>query len=188
MAIVRTAAYNPEIIRRRMWADVTRLPAKLIERAFEKLESQLEAKETKFFTHQGEVREQVDVAAHAIQQEAAAKILKVADAFARDERKSSVPQFRFEITPDGVFKLIVGSSSEMEVPDASLALNGANVDNSNPLGNVDGHMLAQVPATASLGTNGVEAFEVEEPVQIIRHRDHAREALRTLMYGKDGQA
>jgi len=56
---------------------------KVLTELFEKLHSQLEAKETKFFKHRGVVRETREVEAHRVQLRAACELAKLLGLFPR---------------------------------------------------------------------------------------------------------
>jgi hypothetical protein len=103
---------------RRGWFESVDTRPQLLEKALAKLEEKLEAKETKFFAHQGIVVTEQEVEAHSIQLEAAQTIAKLADAFPKERADSKgAPQFALEIK-DGVFRLVIGGeggSSREEV-------------------------------------------------------------------------
>lgn len=92
-----------------MLADL-KIPEELLQRAFDKLDRKLEAKETKFFTFRGEVVEKVDVEDHATQLSAVDKILSMAGVYARERDSAPVaPTVAIEVDPvTGVIRLVVG--------------------------------------------------------------------------------
>src|SRR5678815_4872963 len=106
-----TAAFSVDKIRAQLLEDV-RPPKDLVKRAFRKLEEQLEAKRTKFFTYRGEVIQQVDVADNNVQQNAADKILSAAGIYARDrDSKPPAPAIAMEYDAvTGVLRLVIGGS------------------------------------------------------------------------------
>lgn len=121
-----TAAFNVEQVRAALYNELE-VPRALLRKALAKLDTQLEAKETKFFTFQGQVMEKVEVAALAIQQSAADKILQAAGVYVRQtDNKPTQPVVAVEVdSKTGVIRLVVGSSSApgpMLSSDASVPL------------------------------------------------------------------
>ena len=180
-----TLAFNSERLRQLLWQRVAP-PPEMLQKALTKLDAQLEATETKFFTNQGMLVSQVDVPAHAIQQSAAVAIAKIADAMPRDRaEKAGPPSVTLEIK-DGVFRLhigAVGSSGEEDAYRNETHLND------------DGLGLAQLAPEVSqlldIPPPVRDTTDVEEPpVQVVRMRDFKdrREALRILLGEADGPA
>lgn len=190
MAKSTSLAFNADRLRQLLWQRVAP-PPEMLQKALEKLDSQLDAKETKFFVHQGLLVSQADVEAHAIQQNAAIAIAKIADAMPRDRaEKAAPPTVTLEIK-DGVFRLHIGavphSSGEESAYEVSQIIN-------EPPESTETALAPTVPrpldiADASPGES--DAVDDEEPpVQVIRMRDFAdkREAMRLLMADDDGPA
>lgn len=168
---------------RRLWWNDTQPARDMLQKALKKLDAQLEAKETKFFSCNGVVVETREVPDNALQQSAAIAIARMADAFPRDRsEKVAAPRFKVTIV-NGVFSLTMGDSesSQNDPPreEAAYALN-ANNGNDAP-GEV-------VQAELPLFNSPIDPVEVE-PVQSmptvrvpLRNR---REALRILMNETD---
>ncbi len=116
MAIVRTtAAFNVDIMRQRMMERVA-LPADMVQRAMEITRAKLEAKTTKFFSHRGEVIDQVDVEDHATQLHAAEQVYSLAGLYARErDARPVTPTVVMEVdTVTGVIRMVVGAQAQME--------------------------------------------------------------------------
>lgn len=138
-----------------MLADL-KIPEELLQRAFDKLDRKLEAKETKFFTFRGEVVEKVDVEDHATQLSAVDKILSMAGVYARErDAAPAAPTVAVEVDPvTGVIRLVVGPR---------VALDRATIAEG------DGDRLQTAMEDSSDTENQTEEKE-EESVQIVKVR------------------
>lgn len=108
----KTVAFSPEVMRKQMYERVA-MPPELLQKALRKLDKKLEAKETKFFSFQGQVVDKVEVEAHSVQLDAADKILKIANAYGRDsDVKRETPGVALEIdSKTGVLRLVIGGGA-----------------------------------------------------------------------------
>ena len=104
-----TASFSVERIRSEMYKGVA-LPEGFLQKAIDKLNEKLTAKETKFFTHHGEVQQKVDVEDHGTQLAAADKILSIAGVYAREREAAPVhPTVTLEMdSTTGIVRLVVG--------------------------------------------------------------------------------
>lgn len=121
-------------MRQKMFERVA-LPPDLLQKALRKLDMKLEAKETKFFSFQGQVVEKVEVEAHGAQLEAADKILKIANVYGREsDTKQVTPGVALEVDPrTGILRLVIGGAN---APDEESRLpqdNAIGTDTSSPL-------------------------------------------------------
>ena len=181
-----TLAFNSERLRQLLWQRVAP-PPEMLQKALMKLDKQLKATETKFFTNQGMLVSQVDVPAHAIQQSAAVAIAKIADAMPRDRaEKAGPPSVTLEIK-DGVFRLHIGAIGAVESSGEEDAYrNETNIVNDDGLGHAQ--LAPEVSQLLDIPPPVRDTTDVEEPpVQVVRMRDFKdrREALRILL-GDDG--
>ena len=174
MANRRTAAFDVDQVRREIFRNV-RIPVDLLTKAFKKIDDQLDAKETKFFTHQGKVEEQVNVEAHDIQHRAALAILKVSELTNSDrEHKSSTRPIELRIDPiTGAFSIRVGGDGlpegEMEVPHAALEVQNAPIDINHSSERPD--KLALEAKASIEESNEDTSFDANEPqVQVVKVR------------------
>jgi len=109
-----TAAFNVDTIRRQMWEGVI-VPPALLQRAVNKLSEKLDAKETKLVTLNGRITDSVDLEAHGIQLDAADKILKIADGYARGDAQPPAAAVRLRVDPNtGLFEIIIGGGSDAD--------------------------------------------------------------------------
>ena len=93
------------------------IPREMVNKALLRTYEQLDAKETKFFSHQGHVIQQKDVIDHSTVAAAADKIFSLAGLYARErEERNSTPGVALEIDPiSGVIRIIVGSPTPPEL-------------------------------------------------------------------------
>jgi hypothetical protein len=91
--------------------DAIAVPPDLLQAAIVKLRAKLDAKQTKFFTFQGEVIERVDVEDHASQLSAIDKIMAMAGVYVRErESVAAAPAVAVEVDPmTGVIRLVIGA-------------------------------------------------------------------------------
>lgn len=107
-----TAAFSPEAIRQSIRGRAA-IPADMLERALRKTAEKLDAKEVKFFAHQGMVGDKREVEAHQIQLKAAELILQMSDLLSRGQTKPSSNRVSLEIDPKtGVTRIIIGDVEE----------------------------------------------------------------------------
>lgn len=166
-----TTAFSVERARAAMLAGVI-IPPEMVNAAIEKVHSQLKAKTTKFFTHQGEVVQRVDVEDHTIQQSAADKILAMAGLYAR-EREASPPMPLVSVRIDpatGVTTLVIGADTPMDV-DALSA----------PAGDARGILQIESGASSETSSTPHQEEPAEDEPQIIQVKDTARSILKKLM-------
>lgn len=186
----KSLAFNSERLRQLLWQRVAP-PPEMLQNAINKLNEQLEATETKFFTNEGLVVGREEVPAHAIQQNAANAILKMSDAFPRDRvDKAGPPSVTLEIK-DGVFRLHIGAvgSSGEEVAYDPNELNGVEQQTTINTSTTERSALALEAHQQPFMAPPSPPEEVEEPpTQVIRMKDYKnrQEALRILMQD-DGQ-
>ena len=103
-------ALSVEKVRHEMLRGIL-VPRHMVNDALALTYSKLKAKETKFFSHKGQVTAQVDVENHTIQMQAADQIFSLAGLYARErEDRASTPGVALEVDPTtGVVRIIVGS-------------------------------------------------------------------------------
>lgn len=156
MAIVRqTAAFNVQAIRDRLLRH-THVPAMLLNKAIAKLDKKLDAKETKFFTYQGQVVERADVEDHAAQLSAIDKVLSMTGVYAKEtDKRSAPPQVTLRITPNGVFEMVVGTG------DANEVIQAAN-------GDANGHGGLAPAVQLELGADYGDSSAEQEPVEQVQ--------------------
>lgn len=165
-----TVAFNVERIRAELLRH-THVPAKLVERALGKLEAQLEAKETKFFSFQGKVEDSREVVDHHTQQSAADKILSAAGVYIKDrDAKPPAPSISLEYdSKTGVYRIIVGDALR-EAPSPNIETEATYVEQiTNPTPIPDGHGL--VRAESSVPPESPTVGNGEPPVQVVKMRD-----------------
>jgi hypothetical protein len=106
----RPMALSVEKIRHEMLRGIL-VPREMVNAALLKTFTQLEAKETKFFSFKGHVTETAEVDDNATQAAAADKIFSLAGLYARErEDRVSTPGVAMEIDPvTGVVRIIVGA-------------------------------------------------------------------------------
>lgn len=103
-----TSAFNPDAIRREI-RSAAAVPAGMLRKALRKHYEKLDAKETKFFTYQGQVIDKVDVEAHDIQLRAAELIERMAELYVNEARSAPRQSVALEIDPNtGVVRIVVG--------------------------------------------------------------------------------
>ena len=160
-----TTAFSVEKARAAM-LDKLNIPHDIVNKAIKKVYDKLDAKETKFFVHQGQVVEKVDVEDTAAQLAASDKILSMAGLYAR-ERDARPPSPIVAVEVDsktGVIRMVIGGAPQ----------GGADVDNNTPQ-SVDGSLAISeesVPALSAIVAPPVqqdsEHMTQEEPVQIVK--------------------
>jgi len=182
MAIVRqTAAFDIQGVRKRLYKRLA-VPPDILNHAFDKLRKKLDAKETKFFTHQGQVIEKVEVEDHATQLSAIDKVLAVGAAYAKEsDNKSVKPTVGIRVDPrTGVIEVVVGS----QTGDAYEMTQAANGD--------EGHGELASAVQLELGDgHGDDSSESDaaEQVQVIKVKNNGNgrgmpaEVLRQLFDG-----
>jgi hypothetical protein len=112
----RPMALSVDKIRHEMLRGIL-VPREMVNKALLRTYEQLDAKETKFFAHQGRITERVDVVDHGVVAAAADKIFSLAGLYARErEEKGGTPGVALEIDPvSGVIRLIVGQPAPPEL-------------------------------------------------------------------------
>lgn len=107
-----TAAYNAERARDILLQRVA-VPADLVSKALVGLEEALEAKETKFFTHRGDVVSTADVVNWAARAAARDQIFSIAGLYAKQQEEADrEPAIAIEVDANtGVIRMVVGGTS-----------------------------------------------------------------------------
>lgn len=188
-----TVAFSVERIRAELLQH-TKVPAKLVERALGKLEAQLEAKETKFFSFQGKVEDSREVVDHHTQQSAADKILSAAGVYVKDrDQKPPAPSISLEYdSKTGVYRIIVGDALR-EMPSPNMETEAAYVEEitqrESPPDGLGRQLVRAEPPMDSTAFSTAEEKPEESPVQVVKMRDLRKgevpkEVLQAL-YGKD---
>lgn len=175
----RTAAFDVEAIRRQMYERVAP-PSHLLQKAFTRLDEQLDATRTEFFSFQGSVVEKREVVDHGTRGSAIDKVMKVAGAYAHESDKPKAPTVALRIDPvTGVMELVIGTSPE----GGAYEVNNNNGDSgvqlaahpdqlALPLYEPEGHLL-------------VDGKDEDEP-QVIKHgRGRMPKHITDLLF-KDG--
>jgi len=112
-----TLAFSPEAIRSAIRGRVA-VPAAMLQRALAKTSEKLDAKETKFFSHQGLVIDKKDVEAHNIQLRAAELILQMSDLLNRQVVKPKAPKITLTVDPKtGTMRLVIADDIEDDIPE-----------------------------------------------------------------------
>jgi len=114
----RTAAFSVEQIRAAVRGQAM-VPANMLADALKKTHEKLNAKETKFFAHQGEVVNTREVEADSIQLAAARLILEMGELLTKNTLvKPAPPTTTREIDPKtGVIKLHIGEVPQADEPE-----------------------------------------------------------------------
>ena len=108
-------ALSVEKVRHEMLRGIL-VPRDLVNRALSKTAAKLDAKETKFFSHKGEVVETHEVEDHGIQLQAADQIFSLSGLYARERApQAQIPSVALEVSPDGVIRLVVGTPFQSEL-------------------------------------------------------------------------
>lgn len=158
-------AFTPQSIRDSIRRGVV-VPAEMLNKALRKLDDNLEAKETKFFSFQGSVIDTRSVDALSIQQQAAELIVKMAELVATQQAKPQEP--RVEVVIDaktGTMRIVIGDASQPELapPQASpLALETKPEEEEVPIEEDDEIEHVKVPRGV-LSTQVREALGFHEP-------------------------
>ena len=107
----KTLAFNVDAVRERLWRSAA-IPEALLHKAIKRLDEQLDATHTKFFTFQGEVKGQTELVDNAARLSAIDKVLSVAGAYQKEKEVNQGDRaVAMEIDPEtGRFKIIVGMS------------------------------------------------------------------------------
>jgi len=178
----RTTAFNVERVRADILARV-RIPDGLLQKAFDRLHEELDAKKTEFFAHQGEVISKVDVIAHETRLNAIDKVMKVSGVYAREnDTKNETPQVAMEIDQKtGVMRLVIGGQQ---------GNGGAYVDTENNLNDARPSMTQLAPPDSDqlslFEPNGHSIDDKEETpeVQVVSTRGKTPEHVMKLLYGE----
>src|SRR5216117_347053 len=115
LPIPSQAAWTPDAIRAAIRGRPL-TPKDITQRSLTKLAEKLEAKETKFFSHQGMVVEKREVEAHSIQMEAVKLVMTAAGLLNTTPMKPRQP--RVTLTVDnkmGVMEIVIGDDSADEI-------------------------------------------------------------------------
>lgn len=135
------------------------IPRDMLNDALRVTHAKLTAKETKFFSFKGRVIQTVNVDDHAIQLEAADKILSVAGLYAREREESAgMPTVAIETSPNGVVRLIIGA--------AQRPMMGTGIDALTPLSTTPHQSEAMALVEASLAEPLVEVPRVTKPRRV----------------------
>ena len=179
MANGKTTAFSVERVRAAMLERIA-IPTDILNKAIRKVHDKLEAKETKFFTFQGQVIQQAEVEDNAAQLAAADKILSVAGLYARErETKPPTPTIAIEVDPvTGVVRMVIGGDAYAVGSENPGFTNGTDVP-----------PLAQVPEQLSLlNSPHIEMTEAlcevpSEPVQVVKVRGNLKSELQEILFG-----
>lgn len=113
-------AFNIVKIKEAMLAGII-VPRGIVNKAFQRLDEQLDAKTTKHFSFKGKVIDSRDVADNGARLQAIDQVFSASGIFRPDDRRSagpSVPHFSVEITKDGVIRIATGSASIGQLPES----------------------------------------------------------------------
>jgi hypothetical protein len=106
--------FSPETLRAAIRGRAA-VPSDMLQAALQKAKDQLNAKERKFFAHQGMIMDQRDVDAHAIQQGAARLIIEMSELLIKAPPKQ--PEGKITVTIDpktGVMRLVIGDDDALD--------------------------------------------------------------------------
>ena len=157
-----SAAFNVERVRAELLSRVS-IPDDLLQAAIDSVRKKLNAKETKFFTYQGQVVERVDVEDHATQLSAADKVLSIAGLYARErDQRPATPQVAIEVDPvSGVVRMIIGGADTLPISIADASM--ANVVDARPgeiaidaISESEGDHLLQQPSDSIIASGDGE--------------------------------
>lgn len=116
----RSVIMSPAAIRNRIMADV-RVPADLLELAFQTTRNKLTAKKTLVFAEKGLIKDKLDVEDNAAQLTAADQVYSMAGVYTRDKDvKQTTPGFAMRIDPaTGVIEVVIGHNATEEIAPAA---------------------------------------------------------------------
>ena len=163
----RSQAFDGLRLRREMWNGVL-APDQILQIALDKLNEKLTAKKVEYYTFQGVVTDQREVEDHQTQLSAIDKVLRVADAYAKEEAKSRTPSIKV-VMKDGVLEMIVGDEPSQEGGDDDQQVRKLNSRPPQGMVRVGPEVSSQM---SLLDSNGVIDVTVcEEPsVQFVKRR------------------
>jgi len=127
--VKKSISYDVEAIRRAIFVRLAP-PPDLLQKAFERLDEQLDAKKSEFFTFQGRVTDERLVEDNMARQGAIDKVMKVAGTYVQEQDKVKTPQVALRIDPvTGVLELVIGGD---HAPELESRLNNEPTLNGDP--------------------------------------------------------
>ena len=113
-------AFNIVKIREAMLSGII-VPREIVNKAFRRLDEQLDAKTTKHFSFRGKVVDTKEIVDNGARLQAIDQTISLAGLYRPDDRRAgpgnSTPNFAIEITPNGVIRIATGSASMSQLPE-----------------------------------------------------------------------